>query len=277
MTYAPNGVNLRVMCSSRIDPQHILYAFRAGADANIMLRKNYEAQVKKGKLKEDKYAQRMALLKTTLSYDDLKDCDLIIEAVVENRDAKIEVFRKLDSICPPATVFADGSLLLMLVPADFDNDGVVDLAVLCGLLAFACHAHDALSFGRGVGTEDEPALWQKDLTGAIDLWIEVGQPDEKRLRKACNRATRQQKNLLQFAQADFPNVMMRGAEVYLIATIAQPLEKGTRVEYYRLAEGVATRVDKLPPTKPEPTRNSGSRCKPVRNSNFRERISTSSL
>jgi 3-hydroxyacyl-CoA dehydrogenase len=47
------------------------------------IRKNYEAQVKKGKLKQDKYEQRMALLSTTLSYDDLKDADLVIEAVFE--------------------------------------------------------------------------------------------------------------------------------------------------------------------------------------------------
>lgn len=56
------------------------------------------------------------------------------------------------------------------------------------LLAFALHAHKALSFGRGLSTENEPALWQKDLTGAINLCIEVGQPDEKSLRQACGRA-----------------------------------------------------------------------------------------
>jgi len=50
------------------------------------------------------------------------------------------------------------------------------------------HAHDALSFGKGLSSDDEPDLWQKDLTGAIDLWIEVGQPDEKRIRRACGRA-----------------------------------------------------------------------------------------
>ncbi|MDH5740543.1 MAG: YaeQ family protein [Nitrospira sp.] len=52
------------------------------------------------------------------------------------------------------------------------------------VLAFALHADEALSFGRGVGTENEPALWQRDLTGAIDLWIEIGQPDEKLLLQA---------------------------------------------------------------------------------------------
>ncbi|NJL18704.1 MAG: YaeQ family protein, partial [Nitrospira sp.] len=41
---------------------------------------------------------------------------------------------------------------------------------------------------RGVGTEDEPALWQRDLTGAIDCWIEIGQPDDKLLRQACGRS-----------------------------------------------------------------------------------------
>jgi uncharacterized protein YaeQ len=45
-----------------------------------------------------------------------------------------------------------------------------------------------LSFGRGLSAEDEPDLWKKDLTGAIELWIEVGQPDEKSIRQACGRA-----------------------------------------------------------------------------------------
>lgn len=56
------------------------------------------------------------------------------------------------------------------------------------VLAFALHADEALSFGRGVGTEDEPALWQRDATGAIDLWIEIGQPDERTMRQACGRS-----------------------------------------------------------------------------------------
>lgn len=56
------------------------------------------------------------------------------------------------------------------------------------ILAFVLHASDALAFAQGMNIDDEPDLWQKDLTGAIDLWIEVGQPDEKRIRKACGRA-----------------------------------------------------------------------------------------
>ena len=57
------------------------------------------------------------------------------------------------------------------------------------LLAFALNASDSLAFGRGLSTDDEPDLWRKDLTGQIELWIEIGQPDEQRIRKACGRAT----------------------------------------------------------------------------------------
>ncbi len=63
-----------------------------------------------------------------------------------------------------------------------------DLRAMVRLLAFALHADPRLEFGRGLSTEDEPDLWQKDLTGRIERWIEVGQPDESRLRKASGRA-----------------------------------------------------------------------------------------
>jgi len=56
------------------------------------------------------------------------------------------------------------------------------------LLAFALNASETLAFARGLSTDDEPDLWQKDLTGAIDLWIDAGLPDEKSIRKACGRA-----------------------------------------------------------------------------------------
>jgi uncharacterized protein YaeQ len=56
------------------------------------------------------------------------------------------------------------------------------------LLAFALHAEDTLVFGAGLSTDDEPDLWRKDLTGNIETWIDVGLPDEKRIRKACGRA-----------------------------------------------------------------------------------------
>lgn len=63
-----------------------------------------------------------------------------------------------------------------------------DERMMVRLLAFARHADEALAFAKGLSDTDEPDLWQKDMTGAIDLWIEVGQPDEKRILKACGRA-----------------------------------------------------------------------------------------
>lgn len=56
------------------------------------------------------------------------------------------------------------------------------------VLAFALHASETLAFGRGLSTDDEPDLWDRDLTGLIERWIDVGLPDERRLRKASGRA-----------------------------------------------------------------------------------------
>ncbi len=56
------------------------------------------------------------------------------------------------------------------------------------LLAFALYADERLQFGKGLSSDEEPDLWRKDLTGEILEWIELGQPDEQRIRKACGRA-----------------------------------------------------------------------------------------
>ncbi|HEY1043293.1 MAG TPA: YaeQ family protein [Telluria sp.] len=63
-----------------------------------------------------------------------------------------------------------------------------DERLMVRVLAFAVHANEALVSAKGLSDVEEPDLWQKDLTGAIDLWIEVGQPDEKRLLKAAGRS-----------------------------------------------------------------------------------------
>jgi uncharacterized protein YaeQ len=65
-----------------------------------------------------------------------------------------------------------------------------DERMMARLLAFALNARDTLVFGSSIGNDNEPDLWQKDLTGAIQLWIDVGLPDEKRIRRACGRAAR---------------------------------------------------------------------------------------
>jgi uncharacterized protein YaeQ len=80
--------------------------------------------------------------------------------------------------------YRDHALTLARHPSETDE------RMMVRLLAFALHAHEALSFGNGLSTHDEPDLWQKDLTGAIEFWIDVGLPDEKLIRKACGRAGR---------------------------------------------------------------------------------------
>ncbi len=76
------------------------------------IRKNYEAQVKKGKLKQEKYDERMALLSTTLSYDDLKDADMVIEAVFEEMGVKEKVFKELDRVMKPGAILASNTSTL---------------------------------------------------------------------------------------------------------------------------------------------------------------------
>jgi 3-hydroxyacyl-CoA dehydrogenase len=76
------------------------------------VRKNYESQLKKGKLKQDKYDQRMALLSTTLDYSDLKDADLVIEAVFEEMGVKQKVFEKLDEVMKPGAILASNTSTL---------------------------------------------------------------------------------------------------------------------------------------------------------------------
>ncbi len=78
------------------------------------IRKNYEGQVKKGKLKEDKYQQRMALLSTTLSYADIGDADLVIEAVFEDLGVKQQVFEQLDAVMKPGAILASNTSTLDL-------------------------------------------------------------------------------------------------------------------------------------------------------------------
>ena len=76
------------------------------------IRKNYEAQVGKGKLKQDKYDQRMSLLTTTLSYEDIKDADLVIEAVFEEMGVKETVFKKLDEVMKKGAILASNTSTL---------------------------------------------------------------------------------------------------------------------------------------------------------------------
>jgi uncharacterized protein YaeQ len=79
-------------------------------------------------------------------------------------------------------VYAQHALTLARHPSETEE------RLMVRLLAFALHADEALVFGRGLSTEDEADLWQRDATGTIERWIDVGLPAEKDIRKACGRA-----------------------------------------------------------------------------------------
>jgi len=78
--------------------------------------------------------------------------------------------------------YANHSLTLARHPSETDE------RLMVRLIAFMLYASDTLTFGKGLSDDEEPDLWQKDLTGAIELWIDVGLPDEREIRKACGRS-----------------------------------------------------------------------------------------
>lgn len=78
--------------------------------------------------------------------------------------------------------YASHALTIAQHPSETDE------RMMVRLIAFAHHAHEYLAFARGLSEADEPDVWQKDLTGAIEAWIDVGLPDEKRIFKASGRA-----------------------------------------------------------------------------------------
>lgn len=79
-------------------------------------------------------------------------------------------------------VYLDANLTLARHPSETDQ------RLIARLLAWALNADNDLTFTKGLCADDEAELWLKNLHGGIELWIEVGLPDERRLKKACNRA-----------------------------------------------------------------------------------------
>lgn len=78
--------------------------------------------------------------------------------------------------------YATHALTVALHPSE------TEARMMLRLMAFALHAHEDLAFTRGISNSDEPDLWQRHPDGTLAHWIELGQPDEKRLRKACGLA-----------------------------------------------------------------------------------------
>ena len=78
--------------------------------------------------------------------------------------------------------YAEHNLTLAKHPSE------TDLRLMVRLIAFILNAEEDLVFCKGISQEDEPDLWKKSLGGDIELWIDLGQPDEKRIKKACGRS-----------------------------------------------------------------------------------------
>ena len=78
--------------------------------------------------------------------------------------------------------YHDHALTIARHPSETDE------RLMVRLLAFAMHADDSLTIAPGITHNDEPDICLKDLTGGIELWIDIGQPDEKSVRRACGRA-----------------------------------------------------------------------------------------
>jgi uncharacterized protein YaeQ len=80
--------------------------------------------------------------------------------------------------------YAEHQLTLARHPSESET------RMMIGLCAFALNAGERLEFSRGLGETEEPDLWQRDLTGDLELWVELGHPDERRVSKACGRSKR---------------------------------------------------------------------------------------
>ncbi len=79
-------------------------------------------------------------------------------------------------------VYGDHALTIARHPSETDE------RMMARVLAYAVYAQDGIAFTRGLFDVDEPEVWVKSLTGEITLWIDLGQPDEARIRRACGRA-----------------------------------------------------------------------------------------
>ena len=122
--------------------------------------------------------------------------------------------------------YAEHDLTVARHPSETDERMMVRLA------AFALNADERLHFTKGLCAEDEPELWIKDYGGDIELWVDLGQMDEKRIRKACGRSQRvvvytfQEKSARQWWQQNasklerFKNLEVIHLDVGAIATLS---------------------------------------------------------
>ena len=96
---------------------------------------------------------------------------------------KATIYKALLNIANMDTnYYNEHNLTLALHPSE------TELRLMARVVAFILNASEDLVFCKGISDDDEPDLWIKDFDGSIKLWIELGQPDEKRIKKACGRS-----------------------------------------------------------------------------------------
>ncbi len=123
--------------------------------------------------------------------------------------------------------YQEHSLTIARHPSETDE------RVMIRVLAFALHADPALAFTKDLFDVDEPALWLKDLTGAIDLWIEVGHPDEKRLLKAAGRSEK----VIVYSYSATSNIWFKG--------IANKIERAKNVSVINIPSEISAQLEKM--------------------------------
>ena len=123
--------------------------------------------------------------------------------------------------------YQEHSLTIARHPSETDE------RVMIRLLAFALHADPALAFTKDLFDVDEPALWLKDLTGAIQTWIEVGQPDEKRLLKAAGRAEK----VIVYSYSATSSIWFKG--------LANKIERAKNVSVIHIPHEISAQLEKM--------------------------------
>ncbi|WP_322052581.1 YaeQ family protein [Paraburkholderia bannensis] len=124
--------------------------------------------------------------------------------------------------------YADHALTIACHPSETDDRMMVRIA------AFALFAGERLEFCKGLSDTDEPDLWSKDYTGAIQTWIEVGQPDERRISKASGRS----EEVIVIAYGG------RTSDIWWQG-VRSKVERLRNVTVWSLGEGVAAALGKL--------------------------------
>ena len=123
--------------------------------------------------------------------------------------------------------YAEHALAIACHPSETLQRMMVRVAV------FALHANEQLEFGKGISDTEEPDLWHKDLTGAIESWIEVGQPEERRVLKACGRANQ----VLIYTYSNSASIWWKAIE--------SKLARAKNLQVIHIAATTATELEKL--------------------------------